>query len=47
MRDARRIIAGASRRITDFRPGTINSLRNNRIMGNAINGKVTKSIPQQ
>lgn len=28
-------------------PGTIISLRNNRIMGNAINGKVTKSIPQQ
>lgn len=28
-------------------PGAIISLRNNRIMGNAINGKVTKSIPQQ
>ena len=27
-------------------PGAIISLRNNRIMGNAINGKVTKSIPQ-
>jgi len=43
----RRLFAGTSRRITGFHPGTIISLRNNRIMGNAINGKVTKSIPQQ
>ncbi len=28
-------------------PGAIISLRNNRIMGNAVDGKVTKSIPQR
>jgi hypothetical protein len=28
-------------------PGSIVSLRNNRIMGNAVDGKVTKSIPQR
>lgn len=28
-------------------PGSIISLRNNRIMGNAVDGRVTKSIPQR